>query len=63
MRPAQPPARIASAGLRQHRPRSQVRARAARMPPMRVSDLILAVLGVGLLGAAALFAGLSAFGS
>ncbi|MBB3902050.1 hypothetical protein GGR33_001536 [Methylobacterium brachythecii] len=30
---------------------------------MRVSDLILAVLGVGLLGAAALFAGLSAFGS
>lgn len=56
-----PPRRSSGHGLRTHRPRPSVRARAAEMPPMRVSDLILAVLGVALLGAVAMFAGLSVF--
>lgn len=60
MRPVAPPRRLSSAqGLRLHRPRPSVRARAAEIPPVRVSDLILAVLSVGLLGAVAMFAGLS----
>ncbi|MCE4224600.1 hypothetical protein HCU64_12615 [Methylobacterium sp. C25] len=46
-------------GLRLHRPRSPTRARAAATPPMRVSDLILAVLGVSMLGGLALMAACS----
>ncbi len=60
MRHALPPPRLSSCqGLRAHRPRAPVRGRAAAMPPVRVSDLILAVLSVGLLGAVAMFAALS----
>ncbi|GEO98800.1 hypothetical protein [Methylobacterium haplocladii] len=60
MRHVVPPPRVSSAqGLRLHRPRPAVRARAVEIPPVRVSDLILAVLSVCLLGAVAMFAGLS----
>ncbi|GJD69601.1 hypothetical protein MMMDOFMJ_2538 [Methylobacterium gnaphalii] len=51
MRPGIPPR-----GLRLLRRRSPTRARAAASPPRRVSNLILAVLGVSLLGGLALMA-------
>lgn len=62
MRHALPPRAIPRHALRPHRLRPEIRARIGAQPPVRTSDLVLALIGVAFLGALALMAGASLLG-
>ena len=57
-----PPRAIPRHALRIHRPRPQVRGRVGAQPPVRASDLVLALIGVAFLGALGLMAAASLIG-